>query len=105
MKLVRSFLLSAALVLTLAPPASAQTTVNVAMQDSVFSPASVTIRRGTIIRWTNRGRLVHTTTSNQGLWDRTLRPGESVNRRFSSPGTFAYRCTIHRAMTGSIRVT
>lgn len=87
-----------------AAPAS-RVTADVAMRDSFFSPASISVRRGTRIRWVNQGRTAHTTTSNQGLWDRTLTPGQTFTRRFSSPGTFGYRCTIHRGMNGTVTVT
>ncbi len=101
--------LTAVLMLTVVPApgagAARGTTRDVQARDSVFSPVTISIRTGTRIRWTNTGRLVHTTTSNQSLWDDTMAPGETFVRRFSSPGSFAYRCTIHRDMTGTITVT
>ena len=102
-------LTGAALVLLPAAPAVAaaeqRVTRDVLMRDSVFAPASISVRRVPGIRWTNQGRLAHTTTSNQGLWDRTLTPGQTFTRIFGSPGTFSYRCTIHRGMNGTVTVT
>lgn len=70
-----------------------------------FRPATVTIDRGTRIRWVNVGDKDHTTTSNTGEWDRWLDPGERFTRRFRVAGSFSYRCTIHPEMVGRIVVT
>jgi plastocyanin len=73
--------------------------------DNAFRPRNLTVARGTVIRWVNRGDRTHTTTSNTSRWDHTLSPGESFRRRFRRAGTFAYHCTIHAQMTGTITVT
>jgi plastocyanin len=69
-----------------------------------FRPATVTIDRGTRVRWVNVGNDDHTTTSNTGAWDRWLDPGERFTRRFRTAGTFPYRCTIHPEMVGTVVV-
>jgi plastocyanin len=73
--------------------------------DFAFRPGNLTIARGTVVRWVNRGDRTHTTTSNTSLWDHTLAPGETFRRRFRKMGTFAYHCSIHTQMTGTITVT
>ena len=73
--------------------------------DFGFRPRNLMIARGTVVRWVNRGNRTHTTTSNTGLWNRTLSPGEVFRRRFRRMGTFAYHCSIHPQMTGTITVT
>lgn len=73
--------------------------------DNAFRPGSITVSRGTRVRWINQGSRTHTTTSNTDLWDRTLAPGASFTRRFGHRGTFRYHCTIHTTMHGTIRVT
>jgi plastocyanin len=86
-------------------PRGAQT-VTVNQRDNRFSPRTITIERGTTVKWVNRGENVHTTTSNTGLWDSgTMAPGDTFRRRFRRPGTFRYRCTIHLLMTATITVT
>ena len=70
-----------------------------------FRPASITVPRGTRIRWVNKGTLTHTTTSNTDLWDERLAPGQAFTRRFRQAGTFRYHCSIHPEMTGRITVT
>lgn len=79
--------------------------VRVRIVDNRFRPRSITVDRGTVVKWINRDDVTHTTTSNTGLWDRTLSPGESFRRRFRRRGTFLYHCTIHSNMTGSVTVT
>jgi plastocyanin len=71
---------------------------------NAFRPGRITIARGDRVRWVNRASVTHTTTSNGGLWNETLQPGERFSRRFRRAGTFGYRCTIHAGMTGTIVV-
>ena len=70
-----------------------------------FRPPTLTVARGTRVRWVNRDNVSHTTTSNTGIWDSTLSPGERFARRFRRAGEFNYRCTIHTGMSGRIVVT
>lgn len=70
-----------------------------------FRPASVSVQRGTRVRWVNAGTLTHTTTSNTGIWDERLSPGDTFTRRFRRAGTFRFHCSIHAEMTGTIIVT
>jgi plastocyanin len=101
-------LVACALVLLPAGGAEARgTTHTVSVRDNVFSPQTISIRRGDKIKWSNTGHRAHTTTSASQLWDNTMAPGETFTYRFTSPGTFRYRCTIptHTGMTGTVTVT
>lgn len=69
-----------------------------------FRPVTLRISRGTRVRWVNRDNVTHTTTSEDGLWDERLEPGERFARRFRRAGTFDYECTIHFGMDGTIVV-
>jgi plastocyanin len=74
--------------------------------DNAFRPRNLTIARGTVVRWVNRGENSHTTTSNRDLWNSgTLSPGDTFRRRFRRTGTFRYHCSIHTGMTGTITVS
>ena len=73
--------------------------------DFAFRPRNLTIDRGTVVRWVNRGDRPHTTTSDTSLWNHTLAPGETFSRRFRRMGTFAYHCSIHPQMTARVIVT
>ena len=88
-----------------AGPSGATQVVRVRVVDFAFRPRNLTIARGTVVRWVNRGDVTHTTTSNTGLWGETLSPGETFRRRFRRIGTFRYHCTIHSSMTARITVT
>jgi len=76
------------------PPAG---TVGVTVQDFTFSPATVTIKAGTTVRWTNNGPSPHTTTSDAMVWNSgTLSPsGGTFDFTFLQAGTFGYHCSIH----------
>lgn len=111
---IRCFVLALALVV-LAPavgahergggPSAATQIVRVRIIDFAFRPRNLTIARGTVVGWVNRGGRTHTTTSNTSLWGHTLAPGETFRRRFRRMGTFAYHCSIHPQMTATITVT
>jgi plastocyanin len=74
--------------------------------DFAFKPGTITIAKGTRVRWTNRGNSNHTTTSNRGVWDSgVLAPGATFSRVFKRVGTFRYHCSIHSTMHGKIIVT
>ncbi len=78
----------------------------VKMVDNRFRPSSITIARGTVVKWINRGNNTHTTTSSDDLWNSgRLAPGDSFRRRFRRAGTFTYVCTVHLTMRGTITVT
>jgi len=66
----------------------------------------ITVPVGTTVTWTNGGSSVHTTTSDNGVWDSgRLRPAHKFPWKFSKPGIFPYHCTIHRVrMRGTITV-
>jgi plastocyanin len=48
-------------------PAGAAT-VNVAIGDFSFAPATITVRVGTTVRWTNNGPSTHTVMNDAGSW-------------------------------------
>ena len=80
--------------------------VRVRIVDNRFRPRSLTIQRGTVVRWVNRGSRDHTSTSDTDLWSSgILSPDEAFRRRFRRRGTFAYHCEIHPSMTATITVT
>jgi plastocyanin len=73
--------------------------------DYAFTPQSMSIPAGTVVRVTNDGQVAHTWTSNTGLWDsHDLQPGQTYSYRFLTPGVYSYGCSIHPSMTGTITV-
>jgi plastocyanin len=77
----------------------------VSIVDYSFKPATITIHVGDSITWTNNGKQPHTATANNGSFDTgTIQPGHSASHTFSQAGTFAYICTIHPFMHGTVVV-
>ena len=69
-----------------------------------FSPDTITVTAGTEITWINEDSTVHTVTG-AGFESGEIKPGQSYNHAFSSPGTYDYHCSIHSSMTGQVVVT
>ncbi len=72
-----------------------------------YDPIDVTVPVGTPVTWSNAGAVVHTVTADDGVsFDSgTLGPQEVFQFTPRTPGTFAYHCTIHPWMAGSLTVT
>ena len=91
--------------LGLAPSALALV-ANVSIGDNFFSPGSTNINVGDQVKWTWIGSILHSTTSNSGLWDSGTHAGGlfTFSHTFSSAGSFPYHCTIHAFMVASVTV-
>jgi plastocyanin len=75
------------------------------ISDFKFTPATVTIHTGDTITWTNDGPSEHTATASNGSFNTgILKKGQSASHTFTQPGTYAYICTIHPWMHGTIVV-
>ena len=71
---------------------------------SSFSPGNLVVAAGTTVVWTNQDTLAHRITSDSKLFDGGAGPNESYSRQFTTTGSFAYHCSVHPAMTGTINV-
>jgi plastocyanin len=84
---------------------AAATTHDVSISNFAFVPGSVTAAPGDSVRWTNQDGTQHTVTADDGSFDSgILANGKVFTRAFSGTGTFAYHCSIHPDMTGTIVV-
>jgi Tol biopolymer transport system component/plastocyanin len=83
-----------------------ETITDIAVLDYRFEPATITVTVRSVVRWTNRGQTIHSTTSDAGYWDWTLVPGASFSARFLAAGVYTYYCRYHRTMgmTGKVVV-
>ncbi|MGH8951670.1 MAG: cupredoxin domain-containing protein [Acidimicrobiia bacterium] len=74
--------------------------------DFAYSPDTVTVAVGTTVTWENAETGIgHTATSDEDVWTSgTLNEGDEFSFTFDEAGTFAYFCTIHPDMTGTIVV-
>jgi plastocyanin len=82
-------------------------TVQVAIDDFVFTPASARLRQGDSVNWTNNDIVTHTATSNApfSLWDSgIIAVGGQSSFQFIAAGNYPYFCTIHTFMTGTVGV-
>jgi plastocyanin len=99
-------LVSGALVL-LGSVAQAATIRSVTASDNAFTPVSLSALQGDTVRWTNSGALAHTTSSTiTGTvgWNGTIAHGASFSKLLSAAGTYAYHCSFHSRMLGSVRI-
>lgn len=83
-------------------------TDKVDIQNFAFSPASVTVKKGTTVTWTNKDSVTHTVTetdSQAGPSSGDVNPGSSYSFTFNTPGTYHYHCSIHTEMVGTVTVT
>lgn len=88
--------------------AAATETDSVKIQNFAFSPAAITVKKGTTVTWTNEDTAGHTVTetdSLKGPASSTIEQGKSYSFTFDTAGTYHYKCTIHPYMTGTVTVT
>ena len=81
----------------------------VTIANFAFGPATITIDRGTTVRWRNGTATFHTVTPDGhsvfAEWE-TNSQGQTFEVRFDQPGRYEYHCEPHRVlgMTGVIDV-
>jgi plastocyanin len=101
-------LVSTMFVVSKPPTAQAQKqpTRTVLIQNFSFSPANITIKRGTRVIWINRDSAPHTATANnaRSFDSGRLGPGRRFSHTFRTAGKKAYHCEIHPSMKGSVTV-
>lgn len=86
--------------------ANTSNTSGVTIAGMAFSPATITVKKGTSVTWTNNDSVSHTVTGNNGGPNSsTLGNGQSYSFTFNTTGTFKYICAIHPSMTGTVIVT
>ncbi|HSL34112.1 MAG TPA: cupredoxin family copper-binding protein [Candidatus Limnocylindrales bacterium] len=78
---------------------------SVSIANFAFGPATVTVTVGDSVTWTNTDAVVHTATASDGSWDTgDIAEGATASITFQAAGTFAYICTPHPTMTGTVIV-
>ena len=85
-------------------PAGGSTSVDI--KNFAFNPASLTAKVGDKVTWTNSDSAAHTVTFDDGSVDsKNIDSNGTFEHTFSSAGTFAYHCTIHTNMKGTVTVS
>jgi len=81
----------------------------VTMQNISFQPASLSTKVGDTVTWTNDESVGHDVTADDGSFKSGpaggLKQGDKFEHTFNKAGTFAYKCTVHPNMTGTVEVT
>lgn len=81
----------------------------VSIVNMTFSPATISVKKGTTVTWTNNDTEPHTVTKVKGHItgpeSDTLNPNETYSYTFDEPGIYDYLCTLHTGMTGRVIVT
>lgn len=72
----------------------------------LFAPASITVKAGTTVTWTNNDNFTHSvrllgTNETLGI----VKPGESLTHTFATAGVYQYDCSFHpQNMKGTVTV-
>lgn len=70
-----------------------------------FSPATLMVKVGDTVTWTNQDTVGHSATADDNSFDTGVMPtGQSGSVTFSKVGTYAYHCSVHPSMKGTIVV-
>jgi 3',5'-cyclic-AMP phosphodiesterase len=90
-------------------PASADSSsgevVQVSIDNFSFTPQKLTVKKGTIISWTNHDDIPHTVDQDDHAFaSSVLDTNQKFQRAFKDPGQFPYYCRLHPKMTGTVVV-
>ncbi len=81
---------------------------SITIENFAFNPATLTIKPGSTVTWTNRDGVDHTIVADSGspasFKSEALADGASFSFTFTQPGTYGYYCSIHPSMKGTIIV-
>ena len=92
--------------ITAIPALAATKTVSV--KDNFFSPKSLTVKKGTKVKWSWKGSAPHnvTVTSGPVKFHSSTQTSGSFSKTFSKKGTYKIVCTIHApGMKMTVKVT
>jgi plastocyanin len=85
---------------------TAATAINAAtIKGFSFQPDVLKVKVGAKVTWTNDDTVAHTVTADTNSFaSGNLQSGRSFSFTFTRPGTYAYHCSIHPSMHGSVVV-
>jgi plastocyanin len=79
-------------------------THEVVIQGLLYVPATLTVRPGDVVVWTNKDPFPHTATAAGAFDSGSIEPGKSWRFTAKKAGTYPYLCTLHTTMKGTLRV-
>ncbi len=78
---------------------------DITIQNMAFSPASLTVKVGDKVIWTNQDSVGHSATADDSSFDTgVIAQGQSGSFTFSKAGTYTYHCSVHPSMKATIIV-
>lgn len=84
------------------------TSTAVEIKDYAFAPATIKVKVGDTVTWTNQDSVKHDITADDASEDapksQLLAKGESYSFTFTKAGTYSYFCTPHPYMKGKVIV-
>ena len=89
------------------PPPTGGAANEVKIYNMAYTPATITVSKGTVVKWSNADGYDHTVTSNDGTTFDSghIAGGGSFSYTTNTAGSFAYHCTIHGlVMSGTLVV-
>jgi plastocyanin len=91
---------------TAAPDAAPVAADHIAIRGFAFGPASIRVKAGTVVTWTQQDEDQHTVTADDASFGSApLTTGQTFTHAFTAPGTYRYHCSIHPFMHGTVVVT
>lgn len=84
-------------------PVNEVTTEVVAIKNFAFSPATLTVKAGTTVTWTNQDSATHDV-KGDAFASEPLSQGETFSFTFDKAGNYDYICSFHPSMTGKVIV-
>ena len=79
--------------------------IKISAKNFMFSPATITVKAGSTVTWTNLDEEPHTVFSDAGLFrSGALDTQDSFSFTFDKPGSYSYFCAIHPFMTARVVV-
>lgn len=80
--------------------------ISVEIKNFAFSPATITVPKGTTVTWVQNDGAPHTVTADDNSFDSgSLAKGQTFSYTFNKAGTFDYFCIFHPNMKAKIIVT
>ena len=80
-------------------------THTVTIENMQFDPAELSVKRGERVVWVNKDLFPHTVTADGKAFDSgDIAAGESWTYIATAPGSYAYTCTYHPSMKGTLSV-
>lgn len=85
------------------PPGNSGQSNNVSIENFSFNPATLTVKSGATVVWTNNDSVAHTIKSDN-FNSQSLSKGQTFEFKFDNKGSYDYFCGLHPTMKGKIVV-